>query len=236
MLPLFRMNDILTYNHDFWPLFEALPRTAFSNSLVNYGVFASFLIIALAKFYKPSIFHILLKVGVKNNALNQIIRESYGSFRFPDFLLLINFWWTSTMGSVLFYDIAEIPFEIPFIWHLIWPVLLQLFLFIPLGAISFISGNQSIIKENIYNIFLLPQLFGILFLPIIIIGHLNGELMIPMGWVFACLVSFLFFYINLRGFLFAIQQGISLYYIILYICTLEILPLTVLFYAFVAIR
>jgi len=227
-----KMNDILIYNHDFWPLFEALPRSVFSNSLVNYGVFASFFMIALTKAFKPSIFQVLFKVSFRNNSLNQIIRESYNSFRFSDFLLLINFWWTCSMGSILFYDLGNIPLVI----HLIWPILLYLFLLIPLGVISFVTGNRSIIKENVYNLFLLPQFFGIIFLPIIVIGHLNGELMIPMAWLFLILVGLLFLYINLRGILFAIQQGISLYYIILYICTLEILPLTVLFYAFVAIR
>lgn len=232
MLPLFRMNDILTYNHDFWPLFEALPRSAFSNSLVNYGVFASFFIIALTKSLKPTIFQTLFKVSIRNNSLNQIVRESYNSLRFSDFLLLINFWWTCSMGSILFYDVNSIPLVV----HLIWPILLHLFLVIPLGGISFITGSRSIVKENVYNLFLLPQFFGIVFLPIIVIGHLNGELMIPMAWLFLSLLGLLFLYINLRGILFAFQQGISLYYIILYICTLEILPLTVLFYAFVAIR
>lgn len=232
MLPLFRMNDILTYNHDFWPLFEALPRSEFVNSVVNYGVFASFLLIALSKFYKPQVFQILLRVSLRNNSLDQIIRENYNSLRVPDFLLLLNFWWTCSMGSVLFFNVAGIPFFV----HLIWPIALHLSILIPLGVVSFLTGNRSIKKENVYNLFLIPQFFGIIFLPIIIIGHLNAELMIPMTWLFLGLTGLLFFYINIRGIVFAFQQGISLYYIILYICTLEILPLTVLFYAFVGIR
>lgn len=226
------MFDILTYDHDMWPLFEAVKRSEGTQAIINYGIFFALILISVAKFVRPEIFSALFRILIRNNSINQVIRENYGAVHFSDFLLLINFWLVTSMGSLLFFGGINIPFFV----HLLWPVAVQLFFMIPLVLVGFVTGKKSVIRENGFNLVLLPQLLGLLLLPIVVVGHLNSSLIVPAGWAFFVCNALFILFINIRAIFFGLQQGIPLYYIILYICTLEILPLNVFFDAFMADR
>ena len=232
MLPLFCMNDIFTSHNDIWPLFEAVPREELTNSILSYGVFVSFVLLAIAKIAKPSVFQVLAKVFLRNSSINQLMRENYNTLRVTDFVLLLNFWLMCTLGSIFYLNIKDVPLLI----HVLWPIVLHVCLLLPLFVMSFVSGAKVIIRENVFNFFLVPQFFSLILLPIVLIGHLNVEIIVPLGWSFLIIVVLMYLYINVRGIVFAFRSGISLYYIILYICTLEFLPLSVFFSAFVANR
>jgi hypothetical protein len=220
------MNDILAQNTTLWPLFEAVPRDVSSNTMVNVGIFISLLFIALAKLYKPAIFSVLLKMFINNDSLNQHVREHFNTFNISDFWLLLNFWWVSGMGCVLFFNDGNTTFWLPFFFGMI----LHLFLLVPLFLVSYISGCSVVRQENSFNLFFLPQLLGVIFLPLVVIGYLNPSLFDYVGWGIFVLSIVLIAYINLRGIIFGIKHSIPLYYIILYICTLEILPALSFYY------
>jgi hypothetical protein len=222
------MTSIPVYGQE-WEVFVATPRVETSDSVLTYGIFASLLVIALSRLYKPSIFEILVRVVFRNQSVLQLVREYYNIITVTDFLLLINFFGIVGMGSVLFVQFPEIPYFV----HFVWPLVLFLALLFPLAITSFVTGESVVFRENRYNLFLVPQIVSILVLPMVIIGHLNPELIEILQNLFFGVLGLLFLYLNLRGIVFSLQQSISWYYIILYICTFEILPLTVIFYGFV---
>jgi len=232
MLPLFSMQEILTNNEVTAPLFEAVQRQQLFNTFVTYGMFISAALIAIARFIRPSIFQTLLRVVLNNQMLDQIIRENYNTLRLTDFMLLINFWLTCSMGSVLFLN----NLNISLLLHIIWPILIHVFFMAPLFGVSFVSGDTHFRKENSYNLFLVPQFVGLVILPIIILAHLNMSMIPLFSWFFFFAITVLLLYLNWRGIVFAFQQGISLYYIILYICTLEILPISIVYLTIIGVR
>ena len=226
------MNELLTHDESIWPLFEAVQRQQVFNSFVTYGMFVSATLIALARYIRPSIFQTLLRVLTNNQVLEQIVRENYNTIRLTDFMLLVNFWLTCSMSSMLFLH----QLNSLFIFHLAWPILIHVFFMAPLFGVSFISGSANFRRENSYNLFLFPQFVGLVLLPIIIVAHLNIPLIPVFTWLFFTVIGLLLLYLNWRGIIFAFQQGISLYYIILYICTLEILPIVAVYLTAVGAR
>jgi hypothetical protein len=229
-LPLLsRMTSTPVYGQE-WELFVATSRPETTDVVLTYGIFLSLIVIALSRLYKPTIFEILFRVVMRNQSVLQLVREHYNVITITDFLLVVNFFGIVGMGSVLF-----LPIELNYFVHFIWPVGLFIYLMLPLALTSFITGEPIIFRENRYNLFLLPQLVSLLLLPLVIIGHLNNELIPDLQGVFIGVLALLFVYLNVRAVIFSLQQAISWYYIILYICTLEILPLTVLFYGFVGV-
>jgi hypothetical protein len=220
------MNDVLAQNTSAYPIFDAVPREIASDTLINFGIFISLLLLALAKLYKPAIFAILGKMLINNNSLNQQVREHFNSLNISDFWLVLNFWWVSGLGCILFFNENNTSFWFPLFFGLI----AHLFLILPLFLIAFISGCSVVKQENSFNLFFLPQLLGIIFLPLIVIGYLNPVYFDYIGWVILGLSSLLILFINFRGILFGLKHAIPLYYIILYICTLEILPALSFYY------
>jgi hypothetical protein len=212
-----------------WDVFVATPRPETSDPVLTYGIFLSLIVIALSRLYKPTIFEILFRVVSRNQSVLQIVREHYNIITVTDFLLVLNFFGIVGMGSVLFVEVIDFSYA----FHFLWPVVFFLGLMIPLAILSFLVGESMIFRENRYNLFLIPQLVSILLLPLVIVGHLNPELIDSMRVVFFGIVTGLFVYLNIRAVVFSFQQSLSWYYIILYICTLEILPLTAIFYAFI---
>jgi hypothetical protein len=98
-----------------------------------------------------------------------------------------------------------------------------------LKIFSFIIDKQETISEYIFTIFLVNQFFGILLLPVVIfIAY--GPPSFTQGIIYFGIV------LVFTAFLVRVGKGISsvllngeatLFYLILYLCTLEILPLLI---------
>jgi len=111
-------------------------------------------------------------------------------------------------------------------------LLLFLIYFVKLLAIEWVklmSDGDFSLGEYEYDIFLINKASGLLILPFAMLGAYlfksQAEVIIIIGLVL--LVS-LFFYRWIRGLGNAIRLHVPVFYIILYFCTLEILPLAIL--------
>ncbi len=122
---------------------------------------------------------------------------------------------------------------------LICAMSVSLVYFVKLIVISFLGyilkADQQV-KEYFFNIFLINNFIGLLFLPLVIImAYLPGappETIIKtgVGLFFASMI-----YRALRGVVIGSGNiNFSLYHLFLYLCTLEILPLVVLIKLFVS--
>ena len=98
-----------------------------------------------------------------------------------------------------------------------------------LKIFSFIIDKQETISEYVFTIFLVNQFFGIVLLPVVLFiaygprSFMQGY--IYLGVLLACTAFLVRVWKGLSNVL--LNREASLFYLILYLCTLEILPLLI---------
>ena len=91
-----------------------------------------------------------------------------------------------------------------------------------------IIGRMKAIFHVIRNHNIVHQVLGLSLFPLILMWVLNDLNSSLFPWLFFVLILLFQMYKIFRGFVIAIRQNFEWYYIILYLCTLEILPILVL--------
>ena len=110
-------------------------------------------------------------------------------------------------------------------------VLISMYLvkFISNYILAFISSNNDLGKEYLFNVFVFSQTIGIILFPFVVCLQFTKY---PTEWfVYPALVICAGFYLlrMFRGFIISVgEQSVGILYIFLYLCALEILPLLVL--------
>lgn len=179
-----------------------------------------------------------------NRYFNQILRaafiyhNSYSLFRDNNIVLRRISFALNTLFAVnislflthicIYYNFK--PFELSyFIYFLFFLGILILYYFIHsllilLTGLLFYSINKN--KEYVYNNYLLNKNVGIYIFPIIAVLPYINDLFAPYLIVFGVIILIFFYLLRLfRGFQIILQKGISIFYLILYLCTLEFLPM-----------
>jgi len=102
--------------------------------------------------------------------------------------------------------------------------------FLLLKICGYLFNLDKEMAAYIFNIFLVNNLLGILLIPIVAV--LAFSVTINVTWIIygsVVLISVAFLYRIIRGFFIGITSPVSsLYYLFLYLCTLEFAPLLVL--------
>ena len=194
------------------------------------GLACSFILIAISKVGTTRIFHVFSKIIFKNNTIVKIVQDEYSLKNFSSFILVVNFILTSSILSYLsalyfhFYLDEKILYLIPLIplYIYFWP----LFGF---NLISFLTNEKKVVYENKLNSVALTHVTGFIFSFILLIWAFNLKWSFYFVILFIFLLLFLWIFKLIRGILFSFQHGISWYYIFLYLCTLEILPIVLLY-------
>ncbi len=104
---------------------------------------------------------------------------------------------------------------------------------VALGITGFLFDKTGIFSEYIHNISLYNKIFGLLLLPVIIgLMYASEALFVPL--IYSGLVLALVFYSLqlVRGLEIILRKEVSLFYLILYLCAFEILPILVLYKLF----
>ena len=84
-------------------------------------------------------------------------------------------------------------------------------------------------EESVFNIRLYYKALGLILLPIVTIHAVLTETNFITIWVMAALVVIMYIANVIRTIYLGIRKDISIFYLILYLCTLEILPLLLVF-------
>jgi hypothetical protein len=154
--------------------------------------------------------------------------------------MLLNFSYFLTMGAFLF-QVKEflnipIPYEMPEIFHFLlfsaffvvwylWNALFTTFI----GSV-FQRGQTFSLYFHNYNLY--RKLHGIVLFPVVlVIQFIAYELKDPLFLAGAILFGTIYFMHIIRGLQLFLRNNVSIFYLILYLCALEILPLFVLFEA-----
>jgi hypothetical protein len=95
-------------------------------------------------------------------------------------------------------------------------------------AVQYLGDNDFGLSEYEYNVFLINRGMGLALLPTAaLLAYLPKNTIYPLMILAGILYAFMVLYRMGRGLINASQQGVPLFYIFFYICTLEILPIVV---------
>lgn len=171
----------------------------------------------------------------------RVVPDSRGIFQWQ--ATLANFVSFTNIGLFLYLLMSESGYSMPFGLEgpLLWAALF--------GALSFlvtarhfatfitgaISGRAALFSEYLNNIYSLYRLMGIALLPIVVavayMNYFEAETLLKAGVIIIILV----FIIRIISLLIIfMRSNISIFYFILYLCALEIMPGAILFRAITA--
>ena len=106
---------------------------------------------------------------------------------------------------------------------IIFYTLLRIFI---LRLTGYLFMAQSLFSEYIHNTFVINKGMGIALFPVVIMAHYFPKQLIPLVLtlgIIICILAFIFK--SIRAYQIIIRKDVLIFYLILYLCTLEILPL-----------
>lgn len=151
-------------------------------------------------------------------------KENLSLSKFPSLLLLFNFVIAASIILFLYSEealVSNLPMQI----LLISPLVLFLWDNIGFAVVSLLSGESAILQEvrliRLYG----AQLLGIVLWVLILTHVLYPPVRFEVEMIMSYFILSEFVLRTLRSILLVYRSGAVWYYIILYFCTLEILPL-----------
>ena len=209
---------------------ELSPRDPLLSPMIGLALFMGFLLIALSKLIKPNVFEALTIATVKVQGLHSYLRDVFPLNRGGSFLLMLNYIISFALVLYLMADFSI--FKVQYEWWaaclvpgvlLIWPLASML-------VIGLITGERQVFSEPLAMKIVGAEILGLFYFIMALVLSLYS---IEEG-LFIEIVVFAFAIESLirliKSIVSVVGAGVSWYYIILYFCTLEILPLFVAYY------
>jgi hypothetical protein len=210
---------------------EALtPRDPVFSPLIGLALFLSFVLVSMSKLMKANMFEALATSAIKVQGIQAYLRESFPLNRRASFLLLANY--LISFGLVL-YLLSDLSlFRLRYEWwvNLIVPAALLFWSVLSMLFVGLLSGERQVFAEPLSMKIVGAQMLGIIYFVLALISTLypiDELLFVQIVLGIFLLESVLRIF---KSILVVLARGVSWYYIILYFCTLEILPLFVAYY------
>jgi len=90
--------------------------------------------------------------------------------------------------------------------------------------------SSRIVREYLYNMFVFNKLMGLFALPMMfLLVYTRGVLQDVVFWTGIIVLSVILLLRLIRGVVFSYQKDVLIFYMFLYLCALEILPLVLLY-------
>ena len=193
-------------------------------------LFVSFLVLA---FVRTSNNKAIISLGVlflTATDVDQRLKETMRLSSFSSIGLLLNYFLVSFVCNMLLFETIGLFSAVTNLWlSLLIPFSLFVIQFIPIYVFLLISGTNFPIVSFSANTLIGLQLNGLIYTLIALIWILNPQWSFGLMMLFTVLL-FLFAVARIiKNSYLVLTEGVAWYYIILYFCTLEILPLFVAF-------
>lgn len=194
-------------------------------------IFLSFLLLALVKRSNQRVFVVLFELFFNSSSLEQKMKDSLKLASFASIFLLINYLVTFTICMFLLLNYMQFLPE----WINSWiavavPIALLIIHVVFVLIINWITGASLPLGPVIGNTFIVFELSGVFYSLLALYWILNPELSFYLTIVFIAIVGFTQIFRVVKNSLAVLISGVGWYYILLYFCTLEILPLFVAYY------
>lgn len=200
----------------------------------SFVLFLAVAVLIVLKATMPSRTFRVLNAAYSLQVARQLERENYGPFKQHSVLLNIVF---VVVTAFLLYKLNRLfggildeqSYLLQFLFFVLLVLTVYTVKFLALNIIGFVTQTQHTIYEYINSTLIINQSIGVVLLPVMIIAELA-----PINPVWLVFPSLLFIVLGYmfrlyRGFLFSgIEQGMGIFQLFVYLCTLEILPLLVL--------
>ena len=221
--------------HLFEPNFKTTPYESWQTIIL---VLAAALI-GLAKAFSVSRFKQTVKSVFNYRVAREVCSEEKVFFHRVNIILTINY---LMITSLLIYQFrTALNFNLEgvssFVYYLlILSTLLGIYIVKMLfpQLVTFIFNVQNICSDYLFNITLFNNLLGIILIPVIALMYFTTlDYSILLIYLVIPILVFIFIIRLIRLFIIGKSKSISYFYIFLYICTLEILPLVVMIKFFI---
>jgi hypothetical protein len=223
-------------NHSESEVLKLLPKASLIPSHFLLFLAISLILIAMARLTGKKLITTHGEALVSASHINNFTRDGLKLNDFFTFVLIVNSVFCTSYLIFLFLELNDFMFFPPFLVMLIIFGVIT-FLFFWQAFISWtlllLTGERQILVDHFNNIVLTYPLRGLLLLPLLFVIILH-----PSSYTvcFSVAAAFLFLFQLIRiirCLMYAFSNKVKWYYIILYFCTLEILPLVVIYYNFV---
>lgn len=220
-------------------LFNPSPRQIEISGWQTVILIVTLILLGFAKAFSSGRFKLTLKAIVNYGVAQEITREEKVFFHSVNILLTIIHVF---LISLFIYQVKDVIFYsqtgmYPFVYYLLivgFILAMYLIKYIFSLILFFIFEDVSISSEYIFNISLYNNLLGILLIPILGFAYFSSlDFYFILYYLALPTLLTTFFLRMVRLYSIGKIKGISFFYIFLYICTLEIIPLVVLFRVFI---
>ena len=209
---------------------ELVPRSHTVGWLMGYALFASFIALSVARLAREGVFQALILANMKFKGVVSFVKEAMPLGKPSSLLLILNYVLAAGVICYFFYiqrfeegeiGTGVVVFLLP-LALLLWNVLC----FVLTG---WISGATHVFAGPIALKVIGAQLLGLIYFVLAIMWLFSTG----QASLFGQLALFLFFVESffrvVKSANLVLSQGVSWYYLILYFCTLEILPLLMIY-------
>ncbi|PWH85686.1 DUF4271 domain-containing protein [Brumimicrobium oceani] len=190
---------------------------------VVYALLFTITMLSVLKFQKEMVFSQMSSTFFKAPSSLPNARENLSFLGLGNWVLLLNYFVVSGIAAFMLLSYLEINEY----WLIALPSLIYLFQLSSLFFVGSLSGEFKYVKDNILLLNFTAHISGIALIPILFIWILNPQLSEYMLVSLASVLTLFYFIRLVRGFLLAIRNKALWYYIILYLCGLEIWPIVV---------
>ncbi len=199
------------------------------NSL--YGTITLYLSIGilLITFARMSSSYFLVAISrslYKNRSIEKISQEEMPLTALSSFCLNINFLISASCILYLTVDYFHPIINLSTLLAIIYTPILFLFgPYLFLNLVEYITGEKGITNAIKLTNWAICKFLGLLFSLLVLLwvfNDKNATVFATVLWIILCLC---YIYRIIRGIIFAFSKGISWYYIILYFCMFEIIPM-----------
>jgi hypothetical protein len=210
-----------------------MPRFDSGSTMIGVLLFTAFITIALVRVSQSGAYASLIVANGKMQGLSTFIKESMPLDKLSSILLLVNY---LLSGSAMLYLFAiQKDYNGTTIWWIVGllPLLLFGFTLLSLYLTRVLVGEENVFQEPILFKVIGTQLIGLVYFCLAIAWMFNTN----YSTVFINLMIFTFIIESsiriIKSVLLVSSKHVPVYYIILYFCTLEILPVSIACYVII---
>ena len=188
----------------------------------------SFLLLTIAKLSSPNLKLNLIYGVLKNKGITKITREEFPISILTNSCLIINFILVSEVSAYIYFKSISLESNFSFLLFsfpliiIIQPLLTSYF-------IELLIGESGLLLEVRLNSWLFLKISSIFITINLFFWVFNPNHEIIYSTILIYIYGLIYSVRLIQGLTFAISKGISLYYIILYFCTFELLPFAIVF-------
>lgn len=211
---------------------EYLDYRAQTYTLLMIGVLSlSFAMIAVSRMSNNRSISTVMSVFFRNTSVDQVLKENMRLNSLSSVLLILNYFISFSLCTFILFN-RIILLEV--VWSVLFAVAVPLIWFIleilGLLTIGWLTGEQKRVEISIINTLTGSQFSGLVLSVIALFWIMNPDLNRLFLALFIAVICLKFATRLLKNSIAVLSSGVPWYYLILYFCTLEILPLFVAYY------